>query len=129
MAVVKQFCVGIENKPGMLTRLCDVLSRAGVNIVAIFVTYEADTSWVNFVATPVDTAMNVLEEHKYKFFTEPVLSIRCENRPGEIQRIAGKLADKGVNINYVYGSGAEGVPSTIVLSVEDLEVAARALAD
>ncbi|MFQ5464015.1 MAG: ACT domain-containing protein [Phycisphaerae bacterium] len=122
-----QFCVGLEHKPGMLTRLCHLLRTEGVNIEALFVSNDADVAWVNFVAKPADRVEEALKKGRHKFFSESVLTVQVDNKPGEIEQIATRLADADVNINYVYGSGAGGHPSIIVLSVDDPPKAAQAL--
>jgi len=127
MAEETQFCVGLEHKPGTLTRLCHMLRTKGVNIEALFVSNDADVAWVNFVAKPIERAEEALRESQHKFFTETVLTVQVENKSGEIEQIATKLADAKVNINYVYGSGAGGHPSIIVLSVDDPQKAAQAI--
>lgn len=129
MALVTQFCVGLENKPGELTKFCSILRGREVNIEALFVSSdeEENCAWLNFVASPPEAAEQLLIEHGYKYFTEPVLAVPAENRPGEIENIAGKLAEAGVNISYVYGSSRSGTQSTLVLSADDMAAAARAL--
>ena len=127
MAKVTQFCVGIENKPGMLTKLCKALRAKEVNIEALFVSSDEECVWVNLVATPTSAVEEALAEDGYRFFTEEVLTIRAENRPGEIERIATRLADANVNITYVYGSSTQGSHSTLVLCTDDIQKAAQAL--
>ncbi len=129
MALVTQFCVGLDNKPGELTRFCAALRTKNVNIEALFVSSddEEDCAWLNFVATPPEPAEQALIDGGYKYFTEPVLAVPADNRPGEIEQIAGKLAEAGVNISYVYGSSRSGTKSTLVLSADDMAAAAKAL--
>jgi len=98
-----QFCIGLENKPGVLARLCGVLGQAGVNVDAVFVAHEEECSWVNLVANPTEVADRVLGEREYNYYTEQVLILRIDNHSGQLERIASTLANSGVNINYVYG--------------------------
>ncbi|MBU0719196.1 MAG: amino acid-binding protein, partial [Planctomycetes bacterium] len=100
-----QICVGLDNKPGELARLCRVLRDAAVNIEALCVTDDADCVWVNIVTNPADVAERVLSEGGYRFFTEKVLVLKIANQPGELEGVAAKLAEAKVNINYVYGAG------------------------
>ena len=34
----------------------------------------------------------------------PVIAVELDNRPGELAKIATRLGQEGININYVYGS-------------------------
>jgi hypothetical protein len=119
-----QFCIGLENKPGVLAKLCSAIRRAGVKIDALFVSDDEDFCWVNMVASPADGARDMLTTEGYNFFTETVLVV-CVKHPGELETIASRLAGAGVNINNVYGSCADGSPSTLVLNVSDLSKAAE----
>ncbi len=127
MARATQFCIGLENKPGVLAKLCSALRRARVNIQAISVADSADCCWVRMVASPTAKAKAALTRGKYNFCTQRVLTVRAANKPGEMEKIAAKLARARVNINYVYGSTGDGSPSVIVLSVSNLARAAKAV--
>ncbi len=127
MGQATQFCVGMEDKPGMLAKLCGTLRAAGVNIEALFATNDADGCWVNMVASPVFEAERTLAAGGYHFFKEKVLTLQGTSRPGELERVASRLAEAGVNINYVYGAGSQGSLFTAVLSVSDLKRAEEVL--
>jgi len=126
MAKATEFCIGLHNKPGTLAKLCGALKRAKVNIDAVSVSENAECCWVRMVASPPATAKKVLTKARYHFCLQPVLALPAHTRPGELERVASRLAKAGVNINYVYGSNAKGGPSTLVLSVSDLKRAASA---
>jgi hypothetical protein len=127
MAKATQFCVGLDNQPGTLAKLCGVLARAKVNIDAISVADSAECCWVRLIATPAAAAKAALRKGRFNFCTQRVLLLKVANRPGELERLAVKLARAGVNINYVYGSNAEGASSALVLSVSDPDRAAKAI--
>ena len=124
-----QFCVALQREPGMLAELCSMLRGAGVNIGAIFVSGDQECCWVNFVASDVEAAHAALSQKGYHFFTEDVVALKVENRPGELERIAGRLSDAGINIDYVYGSGTDTANFTLIMRVSDVEGAANALGE
>ncbi len=121
-----QFCVGLGNTPGTLSRLCGALARAKVNIEAISVADNAECSWVRLIASPVAAARRALSQGRFNFCTQTVLMLKVSNRAGELQRIAERLGRAGVNINYVYGSTGGESPA-LVLSVGNLARAAKAV--
>jgi len=126
MARATQFGIGLDNKPGTLAKLCGCFRRAKVNIEAISVSGDLECCWVRLIATPVAAAKAAMTEAGYHFCTQRVLTMRVPHEPGQLERIAGRLGRAGVNINYVYGSNAEG-PGTLVLCVSDPDRAAKAL--
>lgn len=122
-----QFSVALDNTAGALAGLCGVLRRAKVNIDAISVSDNTDCGWVRVVATPPQKARAALARAGYTTSAQLVLTLDAPNRPGELERVAKKLAKAGVNINYVYGSNPPGKGSTLVLGVSDAPAALKAL--
>ena len=127
MARTTQFCIGLENKRGVLAKLCGALRRARVNIEAISVSDNVDCCFVRLVASPTAKAKAALTKGKYGFCTQRVLTVRAANKPGELERIAARLAKARVNINYVYASTGDGKSTTLVFSVDNLARAAKAV--
>ncbi|MEP0766627.1 MAG: hypothetical protein HRF45_08830 [Fimbriimonadia bacterium] len=132
MAKATQFCVALENQPGMLAKLCGVLKRAKVNIEAISVADNVDCAWVRIVASPANAAADALKKAGYNVCKQRVLTVKTVNKPGEMEAIATKLAKAKVNINYVYGTGAackdpECDCSVLVFGVSDVDAAEKAL--
>ena len=129
MAEATQFCVGLDNQPGMLSELCELMTKAKVNIEALCVSEDADCVWVNLVVSPAEVAERILNDKGYRFFTEKVIAVEVANRPGELGRLSAKLADAKVNIIFVYGAGVTGTPCKLILKVDDTPAALQALGD
>jgi hypothetical protein len=128
MAKQTQIGIGLDQRPGTLARLCAALHRAGVNVQAISATGDLESCWVRIIANPVGLAKTTLTEEGYHFTTQRVLALRVTNEPGQLERIAGRLSREHININYIYGSNAEG-PGTLIMSVSELDRAAAVLRD
>jgi len=129
MAATTQFCVCLSNKLGALSKLCDALKRAKVNIEAISVADNADCCCVRLIAKPAAGAKAALTKAKYSFCTQQVLTVGATNKPGELARISGRLARARVNINYVYGTTGGGESAMLVFSVSDVKKAQKAVGD
>ena len=80
--LVEQISVFVENKPGQLGRLCDVLSSVDVNIRAMMVPSGTDFGIVHFIADPYDVALQALEQHEYRVYTSRVIDVELEDAPG-----------------------------------------------
>ncbi len=127
MAVATQFCVGLEDKPGMLAKLCATLREAEVAIEALFVSDDEGCCWVNLLVSSNAATEKALKDGKYNFFTEKVLKLQAQDGTGELERVAIQLAEANVNVDYVYGSSTEKTPITFVLHVSDLDRADKLL--
>ncbi len=126
MVEATQFCIGLDNKTGILATLCGCLRRANVNIEALFVSHDEQFCWVTLIASRTSAASSALMKGGYHFFTEQVLTLQGDNRQGQLETISAKLSEAGVNINYIYGSAA-GSSFMVVLNVSDLARAAKVL--
>ena len=126
MAIVKQLRVVLDNRPGALAQLCSELAKRAVNIYAIEARENKPEGAVRLLVNHVEAAKKVLDALGLKHLEEQVLAVKVEDRPGSLGKITRKLAEKGINIEYVYGTIEWGSKrALIVLGVSDLEAAAR----
>ncbi len=102
MHIARQLAVFLENRPGMLARVCDALSAAGINIFAISTSDTVDHSVIRMVVSDTRKAIAVFEEYGTLVIEDEVLLIEGDNKSGSLSKIAHKLADAGVNIEYCY---------------------------
>src|SRR6266498_859322 len=102
MHVTKQLAIFLENKPGMLARVCDALAEAKINIYAITTSDTVDHSVIRLVVSDSRRALHLFEEHGTLVVEDDVLLIEGDNKLGSLARIAHKLGDAKVNIEYAY---------------------------
>ncbi|MDB6037294.1 MAG: hypothetical protein JWM99_1135 [Verrucomicrobiales bacterium] len=102
MQITKQLALFLENKPGMLARVCDALSESKINIYAISSSDTVDHIVVRMVVSDPAKALRVFEEHGTLALTSEVLMIDGNNQPGSLAMIARKLANAKINIEYAY---------------------------
>ncbi|MGD2110970.1 MAG: hypothetical protein PVI86_16460 [Phycisphaerae bacterium] len=128
MTEVTQFCIGLENKPGMFARLCASLKQADIRIKALCVSDDEDCCWVNIVASPESATESLLRDNGYNFFTERVLALELTDEPARMEEVARLMAEADININYVYGSADDdGTSFTMFMSVTDIDGAKQCL--
>jgi hypothetical protein len=102
MEITKQLAVFLDNRPGMLARVCDALSKARINIYAITTSDTVDHSVIRLVVSDPPRAMSVFEEHGTLVVEDDVIMLEGDNKSGSLASIAHRLADKGINIEYCY---------------------------
>lgn len=127
MAQVTQLMVRAQDKPGVLAAICSEMAKVAVNITAIMAAPQ-EAGGIRVVAQPLDTAKHVLDAMQLPYTEEPVLAIRVTDKPGALGKATRKLAEKGVNILYAYGSIVKGEErALIVLGVDDVTKAGEIL--
>ena len=123
-----QLTVISENKPGQLAKLTAALKKAKVNILAITVVDSTDVGVIRLVVDSASKGAAALKKAGMAPTRQAVLVATLPNEPGALQGAAAKLAAKGVNINYVYGSVAKSATDGMtVMGVDKLDVALKAL--
>ena len=127
MAVIKQLCVAMKNRPGALAELCTELAKRAVNISAIQAN-ESAPDMIRLVATPLEVAKRVCVDMNLEICEELAIAAHMADRPGSLGRLTRKLAEKNINIEYVYGSiGKSAERALVVIGVSNVEAAARLL--
>jgi hypothetical protein len=124
MARVKQLLIHAEHKPGTLASICSEMAAKAVNITAIMAAYDQPGGRLRMVATPHAGARKVLDAMDLQYSEQDAVAIRVTDRPGALGRATRKLADRGINVLYAYGSIVKGSErALIILGVEDVEKA------
>jgi hypothetical protein len=115
----------LQNSPGALARVCDLLSAERVNVIALSLEV---TGSLRLVVDNHVHARGVLAERHYEVTERDALVVRIANNPGALATIARMLAAAGVNVDYVYAtSGENDTNATVVVGVPDaMRVAAAA---
>ncbi len=104
MQITKQLAIFLDNRPGMLARVADALAEAKINIYAISTSDTVDHSVIRMVVSDYRKALHVFEERGTLVVEDDVLMVEGSNKPGELARVAHKLADAKVNSEYCYSA-------------------------
>src|SRR3974377_1338542 len=102
MQITKQLAIFLDNRPGMLARVADALGEAKINIYAITTSDTVDHSVIRLVVSDYRKALHVFEEHGTLVVEDDVLVIDGSNRPGELARLAHKLAKAKIKIESCF---------------------------
>jgi len=128
MQLAKQLALFLENEPGTLARLADALSKAKINIYAISTSDTVDHSVVRLVVSDYRRALQLFEEHNTLVVEDDVLMLEGFNKPGSLSKIAHKLADAKINIEYCYcATPPDAKRGLMILRVSDPKRALKVL--
>jgi hypothetical protein len=125
-----QLAVFLANRPGALARVCEALAKAEINIHALATSDTVDHSVVRMVVSDPTKALMLLGEAGVLALESDVLMIETDNKPGVLAKIAERLAESEVNIEYAYLAGSPKAPKgLIILRPSDVEKAQNVLRD
>ncbi len=127
MTTAIELSLFLENKPGVLAAVCRDLKREKINIEAISVVDHIDHALVRMVTSDPRKSIHALERAGVLVISTEVLRVRLDDRPGALGEIASRLARSKVNIEYLYGTSGGDSAATVILRVDDLSRARKAL--
>jgi len=85
---------------------------------------SAQFALIRIIVNNTDKAVELLTKHDYILDINTVITAELENRPGELAKIAIKLGDANININYIYGSAyGKNAKWLFVFSTDNVEEA------
>jgi hypothetical protein len=117
----------IENTPGALAKVTAVLAEAQLNLFGVTLGRHGDGGNLRFTVDDSGKAVKVLKAAGYDAKALPVASLRVENTPGALGKVAAVLAERGINIESVFLSARGTREVELIVQVDDLEGARRAL--
>lgn len=128
MHITKQLAIFLENRPGTLARVCDALAENKINIYAISTSDTVDHTVIRMVVSDYRRAQHIFEEHGTLCVEDDVLLIEGDNKPGSLSKIAHKLGDAKINIEYAYcATPPDAKKGLLVLRVNNAKKALKVL--
>ncbi|HXG09984.1 MAG TPA: hypothetical protein VNK04_09360 [Gemmataceae bacterium] len=124
---MRDFAIHLSHRPGELARVTHALARAGVNLKSVAGMAIGNQGLLHLVADDVEAARRALEEAHIPFEESEVVTVLLENRAGELEDVASKLANGGVNLQAVYVVGLDGDLVELALVVDEPKKAKKLL--
>lgn len=117
--MIKQLSVFLENRPGRLANLLDVLEGNGIKVLAMGIAEAGNYGIVRLIVDKEDKALEVLRKANMAVNQTDVIIIQLK----ELTKAVKALGNAGVNIDYAYTMDCQRV----VLKVSDETEAIKAL--
>jgi hypothetical protein len=127
---IKQLSISLENIPGMLSNVSQILGKEGVNIKSISVADTADISTVRFVVDDPVKAVNILIANNFKVKETDVMAVETPDHPGGLNAVLQPLKAANINVLYLYPYlGRYNNQAIVILGVDKIEEAQNVLKD
>ena len=126
---VKQISVFLENKPGKLCAMTQVLAREQIDMRALSLAETKDFGIVRIIVDDVYKATTVLKDEGYVHSVTSVLGVAIPDVPGGLSQVLRVLGEADINVEYMYAflGGKDVDHAYMIFRVEDNEKAAAAL--
>ena len=116
---VKQINFTIPNKVGLLSEITTAVTGTKANINAICAYEQEKYAHFMIITDSNAKAKKPLAKLKIKTEEDDVVIVEIQNKVGELQKVADKITNAGININYMYGSTGTGKFSVCVFKTSD----------
>lgn len=126
--IVKQLSAFVENKPGRLYEITDILSKNQVDIRALSISDTTNFGILRLIVNNPDAAEKVLKAAGFTVSQTEVLAVGIQDQPGGLAWPMKVLHEAGIAVEYMYAFISRDVQSAyVILRVENNQQAAEIL--
>ncbi len=128
MANVRQISVFMDNKPGQLSGVMEIIKESGINVRALSLADTKDFGILRIIVHDTEKAVDALKDAGYAVTVNEIVAITIPDSPGQLSRVLEILGKDNVNLEYLYAfTGASDRAVSFVLRVNDNDAAATSL--
>lgn len=126
---LKQLSVFLENRPGHLSRVCEVLAEAGINIVTMTLADTREFGILRLIVREWQRAKEVLEAGGFAVNITDVMAIEVADEPGGLEKILKAAEAGGLSVEYMYAFACKPQKNAlIVIRFDNIERACSVIA-
>jgi len=101
--MTEQINIFVDNKPGRLSSITQILSENNINIRAIVINDREQFGIIKVLADDPKKAYQILSASGFACALKKVLAVVVEDKPGGLHSLTQHLCDCGINIIDSYG--------------------------
>ena len=125
---IKQISVFLENRPGKLFELTQLLADNGIDMRALSIAETTDFGIARLIVNDAYGAAQVLREGQFIAQFSDVLAFAVPDEPGGLYNLLSEFNAAQVNIEYMYAFlGGEKGRAYMIFRVTDTPAAEKAL--
>ena len=120
---IKQISVFIENRPGSLAAVANVLREHDIDMRALSLADVQDYGILRIIVDDVYAATTVLRNANYVFKITPMLAVVLKDQAGSLADALEVLGNNTINIEYLYAfGGREHDRAYVAFRLDDAEM-------
>ena len=109
----------MPNRVGLLSEVTTAIAKAKVNITAICAYGMENNAFFMLTTNSNAKAKKALANLGVGMEEKDVVEVELPNKPGELQKVAKKIADADIDIEYMYATAGVGKTATCVFKTAD----------
>ncbi len=120
--LLPQLSVFVENKTGVLNGVINILANNSINIRGLSLAETKDFGILRLILDKPYKALELLKKNNYTTILNEVIAVEVKDEPGGLAKVLNILAEKGINVEYMYGFLEKNKDNAIiVLRIDDIE--------
>lgn len=117
---IDQISVFVENKPGKLVEVIELLGAKGIDLRAMSIADTSDFGILRLIVDKPARALEVLREADCVTSVNKVIAVSVADTPGSLAKVLRILSDEGISVEYVYAFIThEAGRAYVIIRVED----------
>lgn len=126
--LIKQISVFIENMPGKLSEVTQVLGDNGIDMSALTLADTTDFGILRLIVNDPDKACQILRAHDFVVKQSDVIAVVIDDRPGGLTGVLQVLTSGNVSVEYMYAFvGSQDGHAVVVLRPDNAQTALQVL--
>jgi len=99
----RQLNIFIENRPGRLKSVTEILSQGNINIIAFTIQDRGDFGVMKLLVDKPDVAHLALADKGFACVLKDILVVSIQDKPGNLNKLASLLLKHNINIIDTHG--------------------------
>ncbi|HQO04176.1 MAG TPA: hypothetical protein PLI62_18105 [Spirochaetota bacterium] len=125
---ITQVSVAVENTPGKLNDICEILEKEEINIKAIMASSVLSPVQVHLIVNEPEKAAIVLKSNGLNVSTREVIAVATPDHPGGLNAVLRPLLEAGVNVETLYPFiNLRGDEAIVIIEVDKINEAKEVL--
>jgi hypothetical protein len=116
---VKEIRLSMPNRVGLLSEVTTAIAKAKVNINTICAYAIENNAFFMLTTSSNAKAKRAIAPLGFGIEEKDVIQVEVPNKPGELQKVAKKIADAGVDIEYMYATTGGGKAACVLKTADD----------
>ncbi|MDD7301696.1 MAG: ACT domain-containing protein [Eubacteriales bacterium] len=126
--IIKQISIFVENKPGRLAEITEIIAKNDINIRALSVADTTHFGILRIIVDDPDRVQRVLKEAGLTVSITSVITAAIKDRPGGLAEVLKLFAAHDIQIEYMYAFIAKSENEAyVVMRIENEEEAVKLL--
>lgn len=120
---IRQLTVFVENKVGYVSEITELFAKNNIDMKALSIADTKDFGILRLIVDDPEKALKILKDHGLLGTITEVIGVEIKNSAGELSKALALLAEKGVNVEYLYAflSGTKESAFVVIKATDNLK--------